>query len=93
MWVDFDALLLAPASGLQNIFRASAQPVEPQLEALVGGPLMQQYSKAPEHAYDAALRSELLASADREHAGEIRRGMDWLQAAAQRHALAAAVLQ
>ena len=53
---------------------------------------MRQYSKAPEYAYDTALRRELLASADREHAAEIRRGMDWLQAAAQRHALAAAVL-
>jgi hypothetical protein len=54
---------------------------------------MHQYSKAPEHAYDAALRRELLVSADLEHAAEIRRGLDWLHAAARRHALAAAVLQ
>jgi hypothetical protein len=94
LWVDFDAWLREPVSGLRDIFqRLGVQPSDAQLETLVGGPLMQQYSKAPEHPYDGALRRGLLASADREHAVEIRRGMDWLQAAAQRHALAAAVLQ
>jgi hypothetical protein len=93
LWVDFDAFLREPLSGLREIFRRlGVQPSDAELEALVGGPLMQQYSKAPEHAYDAALRRELLASAGREHAAQIRRGLQWLQTAAQHHPLAAAVL-
>jgi hypothetical protein len=94
LWVDFDAFLREPVTGLRTIFhRLGGRPAEAELETLVSGPLMHQYSKAPEHAYDAALRRELLQSADREHQGEIRRGMDWLQLAAGRHPLAAAVLQ
>jgi hypothetical protein len=94
LWVDFDTFLSQPLEGLGSILvRLGAAPTATQLEALASGPLMHQYSKAPEHAYDVALRRELLQQADREHAAEIRRGMDWLQVAARRHPLAAAVLQ
>jgi hypothetical protein len=93
LWVDFDAFLRDPLAGLRTICdRLGARPADQELEALVSGPLMQQYSKAPEHSYDAALRRELLECADREHAAEIRRGLDWLHAAATHHPLAAAVL-
>jgi hypothetical protein len=92
LWVDFDAFLGDPVTGLRSIFhRLGARPADPELQSLVSGPLMQQYSKAPEHAYDAALRRELLESADRAHAAEIRRGLDWLHAMATRHPLAAAI--
>jgi hypothetical protein len=94
LWVDFDAFLAEPLQALNSIFGAlGAAATATQLEALVNGPLMNRYSKAPEHAYDAALRRELLQQADREHAAEIRRGMDWLQMTASQHPLAAAVLQ
>jgi hypothetical protein len=94
LWVDFDAFLREPVTGLRAILqRLGAAPADAELESLVRGPLMRQYSKAPEHAYDAALRRELLAGADHEHAAQIRRGLDWLHAVARRHPLAAAVLQ
>ena len=94
LWVEFDALLNAPHAGLQRLFGALGAPVAPaQLESLVTGPLMRQYSKAPEHSYDAALRRAVLAGADREHHEEIRRGMQWLQQAAQEAPLIAAVLE
>jgi hypothetical protein len=48
---------------------------------------MRQYSKAPEHAYDAALRWEVLRSADFEHGPEIRRGLAWLERLAAQHDL------
>ena len=38
---------------------------------------MRRYSKAPEHAYDLALRNDVLAAARAEHGEEIRRGMRW----------------
>ena len=95
LWVDFDRFLSEPAAGLQAIFRAlGAADIAPgEIEALVSSPLMNQYSKAPEYAYDAALRQEVLLSADQEHAGEIRRGMSWLRNVGQRHALVAEVLE
>jgi hypothetical protein len=94
LWVDFDAFLGEPASALEAIFRALGErPPAGEIEALVSGPLMRQYSKAPEHAYDAALRHSLLLSADREHAVEIRRGMAWLGKVATSHPLIEAVLE
>lgn len=82
LWVDFDAFLGQPAAGLDAMFRVLGQTVAAtDIETIVAGPLMRRYSKAPEHAYDAALRRAVLESADREHPLEIRRGMEWLRAA------------
>jgi hypothetical protein len=94
LWVDFDAFLAEPLSGLQDIFRHfGAAPSANEIEALVTSPLMHQYSKAPEHAYDAALRREVLLGAEREHGAETRRGMLWLQRLGARHPLIASVLR
>jgi hypothetical protein len=87
LWVEFDAFLGEPAHGLDAIFRALGNALAARdVEVLVTGPLMRQYSKAPECAYDAGLRRQVLESAGREHAVEIGKGMDWLQAAAARGA-------
>lgn len=86
LWVDFDVFLAEPFAGLQGIFRAlGASPAANEIESLVTGALMRRYSKAPEHAYDAALRREVLLGAAREHAGEITRGAHWLQRMATRY--------
>jgi hypothetical protein len=93
LWVDFDAFLAAPRSTLETILRAlGASPAAGETEALVSGPLMHQYSKAPEYAYDAALRRSVLSSATREHGVEIRRGLAWLEALAARDTRVAAAL-
>jgi hypothetical protein len=92
-WVNFDAFLQDPTTSLRGIFQALGGSVAlNDIEALVRGPLMRQYSKAPEYAYDAALRREVLLSADAEHGAEIRRGMQWLERAAT-HPLAHAVME
>jgi len=92
LWVDFDTFLGNPAPGLQAMFRAlGASPSEGEVEALVAGPLMRQYSKAPEYAYDAELRRRVLQSADTEHGAEIKRGMNWLKEIAMHHRLVEAV--
>jgi hypothetical protein len=83
LWLDFDVFLQAPAAALQAVFDTfGAQTSALQIEQLLHSPLMRQYSKAPEYAYDAALRREVLAQADRDHGAEIRRGMQWLGNAA-----------
>jgi hypothetical protein len=92
-WVDFDAFLRDPATVLSRIFHAlGANITASELEALVRGPLMRQYSKAPEYTYDAALRREVHSSADAEHGAQIQRGMLWLERVAAAHPIARAVI-
>jgi hypothetical protein len=93
LWVDFDAFLGEPAPALQRILGALGHTMPAgEIGALVSGPLMRQYSKAPEHAYDTALRRTVLLAAQREHAAEIRRGLSWLERVAMQHPLTRAVL-
>jgi hypothetical protein len=94
LWVNFDAFLADPQRGVQAVLAAlGAAGAAGEIEALVSGPLMRQYSKAPEYAYDAALRREVLLAAEQEHSLEIRRGMAWLQQRALQHPSLAAVLE
>lgn len=93
-WVDFDEFLAAPASGLASMLLAlGSPPVPAAIDAVIAGPIMRRYSKAPEYAYDAALRHEVLMGADRDFPSEIRRGMSWLEGAARRDAGVGAILE
>ena len=94
LWVEFDAFLREPAPALARILRAlGAEPAPGEIEALLAGPLMREYSKAPEHAYDAALRREVLEAADFNHGAQIAGGMQWLAAVAAQHAPVRALLE
>lgn len=89
--VDFDAFLASPASQLDDVCQtlgltASASRVA----AAVGGPLMTQYSKAPEHQFTPSARAQYLAAYAEEHAAEIRRGLDFLDRFRDRPPVAAA---
>jgi hypothetical protein len=79
MLVDFDKFLAEPAPLLLAAFKhlgidASAADVA----AILAGPDMSRYSKAPEYSYDSKLRSDVLNQARAQHAGEIARGLNWL---------------
>jgi hypothetical protein len=81
--VNFDDFLIDPHAGLRRALRhfgIDASP--PDIAAILRGPDMHRYSKAPEHAYDSALRLEVLAEARHRHGAEIRRGLAWLDRAA-----------
>ncbi len=94
LWVDFDRFLHDPVAGLAAVFGGLGVAVpQHELETLAAGPIMRQYSKAPEHAYDAALRREVLAAADFEHGAEIQRAMAWLGALAGAHPAVRAMLE
>lgn len=93
LWVDFDAFLGEPGATLEAIFRALGEEASTgEIERLLNGPQMRQYSKAPEYPYDAALRRELLLEAGHEHDTEIGRGMRWLERLVLRHARAQGLL-
>ncbi len=86
LWLDFDRLLADPVTLLSKAFRhldADASALD--LRGLVEGPIMRQYAKGPEHAYDAALRQSVQAEAERTFGGEVRSGMTWLQRTAEAH--------
>lgn len=94
LWVNFDQFLAAPRTALQGMCAALGVPAAPaQIDALLAGPIMQSYSKAPEHPYDAQLRRELLQEADRDHAAEIRRALEWLRCVASQYSAARAILE
>ncbi|HEX5461736.1 MAG TPA: hypothetical protein VFX20_17365 [Steroidobacteraceae bacterium] len=93
VWADFDEFLVSPREGLAAVLKALGADVDPkEIAGLLAGPLMGRYSKAPEYAYDAALRQEVLAAAEREHAAQIRQGMAWLASISGRHPLIDRVL-
>jgi hypothetical protein len=82
--VDFEKFLSAPGEVLHGAlahFGIEATPGE--LRAILEGPDMHRYAKAPEHAYDARLRAEVLTEARATHAAEIHRGLAWLERAAR----------
>lgn len=93
-WVDFDEFLAAPAPGLAAMLAALGSPAAPaDLEPLLAGHIMRRYSKAPEHAYDAALRREVQRGADQDYGSEIRQGASWLDSLARRDAAIGAILE
>ena len=81
--VNFDEFLTNPAS-LSSVFRHfDIDATAAEVGTILSGPEMRRYSKAPEYAYDAALRLEVLNAARLQHGSEIRRGLNWLERAAQ----------
>jgi hypothetical protein len=86
--VDFEQFIGSPTTVLTDVLRhfnleGSSQTVA----AILGGPDMRRYSKAPEHPYDAQLRRDVLNQARAEHRAEIRRGLAWLDRAAAQFAV------
>lgn len=84
LWLNFDQFLADPSRLLKIFHHFDIDAHDAQVSAIVSGPHMRRYSKAPEYAYDAALRTEVLNEARALHGAEIRRGLKWLEQAAAR---------
>jgi hypothetical protein len=92
-WADFDRMLRDMESELGRVaaffgFTADAD----RLSSIATGPLMSRYSKAPEHAYSASLRQELIAETSEQFAREIERALAMLRSAAEKSPLLARAL-
>lgn len=93
-WADFDRMLadmpiaFARTAGL---FGFSAD--DAALRTIAEGPLMGRYSKAPEHEYSPALRSELIAEVCTTQASEIDDALALLGRAAEKSPLLARALE
>lgn len=94
LWLDFDDFLARPVEAMLALSRHFGLGfTEDGVRRLLAGPIMQRYSKAPEHAYSAGLRHERLQQALRGHAETVARGLDWLAKAGADHPLLAAMLE
>lgn len=84
LWADFDLFLAAPAAHLGAALGHLGVAPEPGfVDRVLAGPIPTRYAKAPDHAFDAGTREQLLRQAERAHLPEIRRGLEWLRAAAR----------
>lgn len=93
LWFDFDAFLAAPDDELSRIAAHLETQMPPDMaQQLTNGPIMQRYSKAPEHGYSAQLREDVLAQAASERAGDISQALEWLNQAGKAHPAIAAAL-
>lgn len=92
-WADFDAMLPEmdlELTRLAKFFSFQAEPAE--VNAIATGPLMSQYSKAPDHAYSPALRRDLIAETIEQHGREIDTALAMLKSAAEKSPLLARAL-
>ena len=86
LWVDFEQLLADPAAALAAQHEHFELPVDrARIDAALTGPIMRQYSKAPEHGYSPDLRRELQVQAAAEHAPAIAEAIAWVEALAARY--------
>ncbi len=78
-WLDFEAFLVEPDAGLTTCLDHLKIEASPDvITAIVNGPLLTRYSKAPEHAYTPGLRQAVLDRARTDFADEITAGLRWL---------------
>ncbi len=94
LWVDFDAMLGAMTTELGRVaafFGFAAKP--DRLRAIVGGPLMQRYSKALEYDYSPALRNDLIAQEIRLQGREIDAALAMLRANSEKSVLLARAIE
>jgi len=85
LWVDFEAMLADPVTSLTAQALHFGLPAEAsRIEALLAGPILRQYSKAPEHGYSPDLRRQLQAQAAAEHRAAIAEAIAWVEALATR---------
>lgn len=83
--LDFDTFLSAPADAMRSVCAHFGVEVSDAfIESVPKSPVLQRYSKAPEHAFTPEHRAQLLAQSRALHAGEIRKGLAWVDAMAQR---------
>jgi hypothetical protein len=91
-WIDFDRFLADPPAGLNaalDVLHGAAEPAA--VARLMRSGFLERYSKAPTYPYGPDVRREVLETARREAGEEIRRGLAWLERAADAPAVAAAL--
>jgi hypothetical protein len=92
-WVNFDRMLGDVPDAIMRAADHFGFATDADMVGRVAdGPLMRRYSKATEYDYSPALRRELIADAERQHARDIADALAMLERAAQGSPLLARAL-
>lgn len=84
LWLDFDRFLADPARWLAAVVRHFGTGAnDATIKAMVASPIMRQYAKAPEYAYNAQFREQVLQHREQKSAAEIEKGLTWLARCAE----------
>ena len=91
--LNFDLFLKTPGPMLEKCLVHFGTRAETNtIERTLSGPLMTQYSKAPEHQFSPNFRDQLLTKYRQAHTSEIAKGMAWLDANAKNFTPVAAAM-
>jgi hypothetical protein len=86
LWLDFDRFLADLPSALSKVARHLGPAFgADDVAIMLSGPDLGRYSKAPDEAFDADRRRQIIAEARLRHGLEIQRGLAWLDTAGQAH--------
>jgi hypothetical protein len=92
--LEFELLLLDPADTLKNVLDHLNIPANSEtIEKAVNSPVLQTYSKAPEHKYNAKTRAAILNDSRAKFQQEIRDALAWLEKLAGQSGIIASSLK
>ena len=92
--LDFELLLADPAETLTRMLRhLNLTAAEQTVETALRSPVLQTYSKAPEHPYNAQTRAAILADSRSRFAPDIRAALAWVESLASQSGAVARSLQ
>lgn len=94
MLLEFESLLAKPAETLSQVLLHLNIPVlQETVERAVNSPVLQTYSKAPEHKYNAQTRADILTESRFRFRQDIEDALNWLDSLAAQSGLVAGTLQ
>lgn len=94
MLLEFESLLAEPAITLANVLRHfKISTAQETIENAIKSPVLQTYSKAPEHKYNAQTRAAILKDSRSRFQREISEALGWLEMLADRSELVDRTLQ
>ena len=77
--IEFEEFLAAPRETLIRTLNHYEITTKPEtIKAAINSPVMNTYSKAPEHKYNADTRRAILNETKLKFSSEIKQGLDWL---------------
>jgi hypothetical protein len=85
-WQGFNRFLKDPAHELTEISHHFDIELA-DVDALISGPIMNRYSKDPNHAYSPDLRNQLLQQARTNYSNNIKATLNWVDALAKQYKL------
>jgi hypothetical protein len=92
--LDFERFLASVPQAMTDVLEHFGLPTPGDWPATVArSPVLNRYSKAPELAFSAQTRGEVLRDSRSRNRLEIRRGLEWLEALAGRDARIAQIMQ